>query len=203
MCVCVCLQVSGYTTHDFFPRQARGPDNIPGQALQECAEEFTDVLADIFNTSLSQAVVPTCFKTTTIFAVPKKPSPTCFSDYRPAALTPIVMKGLEQLVMQQIKSILPFSLDLLQFAYRANRSTDDAVSIALYSALTHLDNNNSYVRMLFIDFSSAFKTIIPQQLVQKLVGLGVNTSLCNWLLDFLTGRPQAVGVGSKASCTTI
>ncbi len=55
--------------------------------------------------------------------------------------------------------------------------------------------------MLFIDFSSAFNTIIPQQLTHKLVQLGLNTSLCNWLLDFLTGRPQAVRVSIKTSST--
>ena len=55
--------------------------------------------------------------------------------------------------------------------------------------------------MLFIDFSSAFNTIIPQQLTHKLSQLGLNTSLCNWLLDFLTGRPQAVRVGSNTSST--
>ncbi|KAL0187608.1 hypothetical protein M9458_014707 [Cirrhinus mrigala] len=73
------------------------------------------------------------------------------------------------------------------------------MSTALHSALTHLDKKDSYVRMLFIDFSSAFNTIIPQQLTQKLVQLGLNTSLCNWVLDFLTGRPQAVWVGSNTS----
>ncbi len=51
-------------------------------------------------------------------------------------------------------------------------------------------NKDSYVRMLFIDFSSAFNTIIPQQLINKLSLLGLNNSLCNWILDFLTGRPQ-------------
>ncbi len=55
--------------------------------------------------------------------------------------------------------------------------------------------------MLFIDFSSAFKAIIPQQLTHKLAQLGLNTSLCNWLLDFLTGRPQAVRVGINTSST--
>ncbi len=59
----------------------------------------------------------------------------------------------------------------------------------------------SFVRMLFIDFSSAFNTIIPQQLIQKLVQLGLNTSLCNWLLDFLTGKPQAVRDGGNTSST--
>ncbi|KAL0161226.1 hypothetical protein M9458_044951 [Cirrhinus mrigala] len=56
--------------------------------------------------------------------------------------------------------------------------------------------------MLFIDFSSAFNTIIPQQLIHKLNLLGLNTSLCNWILDFLTGRPQSVCVGRNTSSTT-
>lgn len=105
-----------------------GPDNIPGRVLKKCAEELA-----------------------TIIPVPKKASPTCFNDYRLVALTPIVMKCFERLVMQQIKSILPSSLDPLHFAYRANRSTDDAVSTPFHSALTHLDTNNSDARMLFID----------------------------------------------------
>ncbi|KAK2880213.1 hypothetical protein Q8A73_022911 [Channa argus] len=50
-------------------------------------------------------------------------------------------------------------------------------------------------------FGSAFNTIIPQQLIHKLVRLGLNTSLCNWLLDFLTGSPQAVQVDSNTSST--
>ncbi|KAK0154042.1 hypothetical protein N1851_003863 [Merluccius polli] len=62
--------------------KAAGPDNIPGRVLKDCAEELTDVLTDMFNTSLSQAVVPTCFNSTTIIPVPKKASPSCFNDYR-------------------------------------------------------------------------------------------------------------------------
>uniref|UniRef100_A0A8C5DT67 Reverse transcriptase domain-containing protein n=1 Tax=Gouania willdenowi TaxID=441366 RepID=A0A8C5DT67_GOUWI len=182
-------------------RKAPGPDNIPGRVLRDCAEELTDVLTDIFNSSLSQAVVPTCFKATTIIPVPKKPSPSCYNDYRPVALTPILMKCFERLVMQHIKSALPSTLDPYQFAYRPNRSTDDAISTALHSALTHLETKDAHVRMLFIDFSSAFNTIIPQQLIHKLDNLGLSTPMCNWLLDFLTGRPQAVRVGSNTSST--
>lgn len=183
------------------PRKAQGPDNIPGRVLRDCAEELTDVFTDIFNTSLRQAVVPTCLKATTIIPVPKKSSPSCHNDYRPVALTPILMKCFERLVLQHIKSVLPPALDPFQFAYRSNRSTDDAISATLHSALTHLETKDSYVRMLFIDFSSAFNTIIPQQLIHKLDHLGLNTSLCNWLLDFLIGRPQAVRVGSNTSST--
>ncbi|KAI4903970.1 hypothetical protein NFI96_014999 [Prochilodus magdalenae] len=58
------------------------------------------------------------------------PSPksiiTCMEDYRPIALTPIVMKCSERLTLSYIKRSLPSTLDPHQFAYRANRSTDDA-----------------------------------------------------------------------------
>ena len=53
--------------------------------------------------------------------------------------------------------------------------------------------------MLFIDYSSAFNTIVPAKLVPKLRILGLNTSLCNWILDFLTGRPQVVRMGNLSS----
>ncbi|KAI4903013.1 hypothetical protein NFI96_007809, partial [Prochilodus magdalenae] len=184
------------------PRKAAGPDNIPARVLRECADQLTDVFTDIFNISLSSATVPTCLKATTIIPVPKKSSVSCLNDYRPIALTPIIMKCFERLVLRHIKTLLPPSLDPQQFAYRPNRSTDDAISTTLHLALTHLDNRDTYVRMLFIDFSSAFNTIIPQHLIGKLNLLGLNTSLSNWILDFLTGRPQSVRIGRNTSSTT-
>ena len=61
------------------------------------------------------------------------------------------MKSFERLVMAHINNIIPEILDLIQFANHPNRSTDDAISIALHTALSHLDRRNTYVRMLFID----------------------------------------------------
>ncbi|KAL0157258.1 hypothetical protein M9458_048504, partial [Cirrhinus mrigala] len=77
------------------PRKAAGPDNIPGHVLRDCAAQLMDVLRDIFNTSLCQAVVPMCLKSTTIIPVPKKSPVSCLSDYRPIVLTPIMMKCFE------------------------------------------------------------------------------------------------------------
>ncbi|KAK3530964.1 hypothetical protein QTP70_007265 [Hemibagrus guttatus] len=109
------------------PRKSAGPDNIPGRVLRECAEQLADVFNDIFNISLSSAIVPTCLKTTTIVPVLKKSS--CLNDY-------------------------------------------------------------------------SFNTIIPRHLFGKLSLLGLNTSLCNWILDFLTRRPQSVRIRNSLSSTT-
>ncbi len=70
----------------------------------------------------------------------------------------------------------------------------------LHSSLTNIDcKNGSYVRLLFIDYSSAFNTIVPIMLAVKLTDLCLNSSLCDWIQDFLTGRPQVVKVGQFTS----
>ncbi|KAK3537588.1 hypothetical protein QTP70_016402 [Hemibagrus guttatus] len=171
---------------------------VPGRVLRECAEQLADVFTDVFNISLSSAVVPTCLKRTTIVPVLEKSTVSCLNDYHPVALTPIVMKCFERLVMRHIKTQLPPSLDPLQFVSCLNRS----ITTTLHLSLTHLDNKDTYVQMLFLDFSSAFNTIIPQHLIDKLSLLGLNTSLCNWILDFLIGRPQSVRIGNSFSSIT-
>ena len=55
--------------------------------------------------------------------------------------------------------------------------------------------------MLFIDYSSAFNTVLPTRLAEKLLILGLTPSLCSWVLDFLTDRPQTVRVGTRTSGT--
>ena len=151
--------------------------------------------------SLAQSTVPHSFKSATIVPVPKHSTAKELKDFRPVALTPIIAKCFEKLVLSHLKSCLPTSLDPYQFAYRSNRSTEDAISTVLHLALTHLDSPKTYVRMLFIDFSSAFNTVIPSKLISKLSQLGISNSLCNWIMDFLTNRPQAVKLGSLYSST--
>ena len=104
--------------------------------------------------------------------MPKNAKVTCLNDYRPVALTSVAMKCFEKLVMAHINTIITETLDPLQFAYRTNRSTDYAISIALHTAFSHLDKRNTYVRMLFIDYSSAFNTIVSSKLITKLRTLG-------------------------------
>ncbi|XP_050957867.1 uncharacterized protein LOC127158969 [Labeo rohita] len=89
----------------------------------------------------------------------------------------------------------------LQFAYRANRSVDDAVNMGLHYILQHLDKPGTYARTLFVDFSSAFNTIIPDILQNKLSQLSVPTSICQWITSFLTDRQQLVRLGKLTSGT--
>ncbi len=181
-------------------RKAAGPDGITGRVLRSCADQLAGLFTSIFNESLATSVVPTSFKKSVIIPVPKNSKPSCLNDYRPVALTSTVMKVFERLLKKHICSSIPVTLDPLQFAYRPNRSTHDAISQVLHSSLTHIDSTNgNYVRLLFIDYSSAFNTIVPTKLAVKLSDLGITSSLCDWIQDFLTARPQVVKVGQFTS----
>ncbi len=147
---------------------------------------------------------PPPLKKSVIIPVPTNSKPSYLNDYRPVALTSTVMKVFERLLKNHICSSIPATLDPLQFAYRPNRPTDDAISQVLLSSLTHIDSKNgNYVRLLFIDYSSAFNTIVPIKLAVKLSDLGLNTSLCDWIQDFLNGRPQVMKMGQFTNSITL
>ncbi len=97
-------------------------------------------VSSIFNESLATSVVPTSFKKSVIIPVPKSSKPSCLNDYHPVALTSTVMKVFERLLKKYICSSMPVTLDPLQFAYRPNMSTDEAISQVLHSSLTHIDS---------------------------------------------------------------
>ncbi|TWW81729.1 hypothetical protein D4764_01G0015440 [Takifugu flavidus] len=75
------------------------------------------------------------------------------------------MKAFERLVLTHLKDITGPLLDSLQFAYRGKR-------------------------ILFVDFSLAFNTIILEILHSKLYQLTVSASTCQWITNFLTDRRQ-------------
>ncbi|KAI3365752.1 hypothetical protein L3Q82_000762 [Scortum barcoo] len=154
---------------------------MSGRTLKLCADQLAGVFLDIFNLSLQLATVPVSLKTSIIVPVPKKSAVTCLNDYRPVALTPVIMKCFERIVLKHIKDIIPAGLDQYQFAYRENRSTEDAVSIALHTALTHLQLPNTYTE-----------------------GRSSARSLCCWP-DYVTGitllkRRLCVGSSWRMTC---
>ncbi len=97
---------------------------------------------------------------------------TCLNDWRPVALTPIFSSVLRSL--SENTSALCCLLHWTHYNLHTavNRSTDDAIAFTMHTALSHLENKNTYVRMLFVDYSSAFYTIVPATLVAKLQTLG-------------------------------
>jgi hypothetical protein len=68
---------------------------LPAQMVSLAASSEHAQNSYILNLSLSKAVVSTCFKTATVVPVPKKAKVIELNDYRPVALTSVIMKCFE------------------------------------------------------------------------------------------------------------
>ncbi|XP_061643752.1 uncharacterized protein LOC133484744 [Phyllopteryx taeniolatus] len=73
--------------------------------------------------------------------------------------------------------------------------------MGLHFIQEHLDGTGTYARLLFVDFSSAFNTIIPELLSSKLLQLSVSPAVYQWIYSFLPGRTQQVRLGDTTSST--
>lgn len=117
--------------------------------------------------------------------------------YCPVALTPIIRKCFERLVMHHIKSTLSSRIGPLPVCILV-QPLDRRCDLHCPPPSPHSpeDQRPTYHNAVHYHFSIQHNhppTAHPQ--------LELNSSLCNWLLDFLTGRPQAVQVSSNTSRT--
>lgn len=111
------------------PRKAAGPDHISPATLKHYAGKLVHSLTYIFNKSLELFRLP--FFYSIFVPVPKKSNASNLNGYRAVTLTSVIMKVFEKLVHRFLSGV---QLDQNQFAYRSNRSVDDAVSLWLSAA---------------------------------------------------------------------
>lgn len=121
------------------------------------------------------------------------------NDLRPVALTSVLMKSCERIVLRHIKPLVDDYLDPQQYAYRAHRNTEDAVLNCLEKLYSHLEHSKSghSARIMFFDFSSAFNTIQPHVLADKMLNMNISHDLIFWILNYLTNRSQYVHISSS------
>ena len=164
--------------------------------LRTCAAKLGEPLKYIFylsknakNTPKNTKNTPILWKTSCLIPVPKKPHPSELNDLRTVVLTSHIMKTLERLLLHILRPQVHHALDPPQFAYHKKVGVDDAITYLLHRTHSHLDKGKSAVRIMFFYFSSAFNTIQPLRLGDKLLQMGVDAHLVSWITDYLTGWP--------------
>ena len=174
------------------PKKAPGPDKILPKVLKTCADQLAFIFKTIFNACFEKEYVPESWKMSCIIPVPKKPIVKVLNDLRPVALTSAIMKICEKIVLNRLTLYTRRYLDPLQFAYQSRRNTEDAILFMLNNVYKHLDKPGNSVRIMFYDFSSAFNTIQPHLLVEKMKLMNIPQNFIKWIFSYLTNRPQFV-----------
>ena len=131
--------IDGHEVLRILKKKAVGLDGVAPRTLCARAEQLYGILTCIVNLSLALCKVPDTWKVSSIVPVPKRQPVKGMNDLRPIALTSCVMKVFEKVVLVHFQNLVSDFSDPLQFAYRKNRSAEDAVLFVLDQDDSQLD----------------------------------------------------------------
>lgn len=179
--------------------KAVGADGIPNRVLKEFAPELAPIIAHIYNSSLTQGIVPSALKMSIIRPIPKcQPPKSIEDDLRPIALTSQIAKVMEGFTLKSLYAQVRSKIDPKQFALN-KKSTSHALLYFMHNILQPMDKGNCSVRIFFADFRKGFDLVDHNVLINELYNLGVHSSIIQWIRSFLTQRTQAVKVDQTVS----
>jgi len=183
--------------------KACGPDNLPNWFWRDFSVWLAQPLCAIFNVSIRQGIVLQAWKLANVVPVPKTNPPATIDlppatiDLRPISLTPCLCKVLESFIGQWILDDLQGKIDERQYGALKGKSTTHELVDILHHWHKALENNST-VRIVFIDYAKAFDHVDHSTIIRKLVDLGVSgvlvrhfcpidTKELKYLIMFLTG----------------
>lgn len=180
------------------PDKPAGPDNIPSILIKKCMEGLLQPLFLIFNRSLQEGTFPQVWKKAFIIPIPKAGDNKYIENYRPISKLPILSKIFEGIIKDFLYFDVKNLINIEQHGFLKHRSVE--TNLVLYSEyiLKHL-NSRIQVDAVYTDFSKAFDKISHDIMLNRLAEVGVHGSLLNWFESYLTGRLQAVSIGSCVS----
>ena len=180
--------------------KSSGPYSVPVKLLKVLNPQISELLAQIFNESLSVGIFPDKLKYAKVIPIHKKGSPTDPSNYRPISLLSVFSKIFEKLIHRRLYDFLD-KLNIfypLQFGFREKHSTNHAL-ISMTEAIRNTIDNQKYGCGVFIDLKKAFDTVNHSILLRKLEHYGIRGVALDWFTSYLLGRKQYVSVNGHIS----
>jgi len=149
--------------------------------------------------SIKQKIYPSSWKNALVTACAKTNDVTYQNPklYTPIAVTSIQARVLDKIVLRTLEENMKSWEDINQFAYKSNYSTSDALIFTIHFIARSLDEfTGSAVKITFIDYSSAFNTVLQNQLLD-IIG-AISNSHKQWLKSYMNGWNQNVNSSNSS-----
>ena len=181
------------------PNKSKGPDNIGGLLLKNCAQSISYPLSILFNISFRTGSLPTEWKMANIVPVYKKGDKNCIENYRPIYLTCIVSKIFEKCIMDELLSHCKELINDSQHGFLPNKSC--VTQLLPFSHDISLSLNfGELIDVVYFDFAKAFDSVNHDIILHKLkYQFGIDGHMLKFIKEYLKGRKQRVLVNGRFS----
>jgi hypothetical protein len=147
--------------------KAPGPDNLAAEHFKRADQSVNVLISILLNSCVIHSFLPTGFMKTVIVPIVKdvKGDVSCKNNYRPIAITSVLSKIIENLILDRYDALLCTTDN--QFGFKSNGSTDMCV-FTLKQVIEYYKENGSPVYLCFLDASKAFDRVHHNLLFDKL-----------------------------------
>ena len=170
------LEELGVAKKNIQEGKAYGDDGIAPEVLKRV--DIDKEILDFCNKALADGSIPDQWRQLNIVPVPKKGNLTKVDNYRGIALTSIVSKTLNRMILNRLKPAMEKILRINQNGFREGRSTTSHI-LCLRRILEGVRDKNLSALLLFIDFKKAFDSVHRGILMRILLAYGVPQPLVN------------------------
>ena len=171
--------------------KASGYDKIPPKIIKWLCSLISPVLTIIFQNFFEIGKYPKIFKTAKVSALSKGGDRTDHDNYRPISVLTQLNQIFERLIHSRLSEFMKDKLHKNQFGFQKGHSTAHAITAINEHLINNLEKQKVSA-LLFLDLKSAFDTINPTILLQKLDHYGVRGKMLLVLSSYLENRQQYV-----------
>ena len=144
------------------------------RVLREVAEQVSEMLMDIFNSSLESGQVPEDWRVTKVTPLFKKGSREELGNYRPVSLTSVVGKVLETLIKDQMRNHLNKYKLIKDSQHGFTKGSSCLTNLLEFcQAVSDWVDEGKAVDIVYPDFKKAFDKVTHQKLLAKVRACGV------------------------------
>ena len=151
-------------------------------------------MTDIINNCMNTSTVPSEWKTSRIYPIPKVKNPQSISDYRPISILQILSKVFERVILQQLTEIIEGEIiyDQQQSGFRTGHSTT-VILLKLKEDIVKAMKKGEVTPAILADFSKAFDPVDYRTLLAELHAIGFSIAISLFYIIILECKESRNG----------